>query len=127
MISELGFRYRPTSQADLEAHAAALALLASDLYDMPPHILQKAINKHVLESPYLPKAFDLVKIAKSFVPVRQHVGPDKETKAERLNRLMDQDPNSRRDIRWFMDADGRGVHLETIGPITGPAPRDQAA
>jgi hypothetical protein len=120
MISELGFRYRPTSQADLEAHAGALALLASDLHDMPPHILQKAINKHVLESPYLPKAFDLVRIAKSFIPVRQHEGPEKMNPAQRLNWIMDQDPNSRRDIRWFMNADGLGVHLETIGPITWP-------
>lgn len=120
LISELGLRYRPTSQADLEAHAHALALLCSDLADMPANLLARAIAKHVMESPYLPKASDLVKIAKSFIPTRPHSGPEGETTAERLNRLMDQDPNSRRDIRWFQNADGQGAHLETIGPVTGP-------
>jgi len=123
LIGELGLRYRPASQADLESHAAALALLASDVADVPPDYLARAIAKHVVESPYLPKACDLIRIAKSFIPVRQHDGPEKETTAQRLNRLMDQDPNSRRDIRWFPDAVGNGAHLETIGPITGPVSR----
>ena len=66
LIGELGLRYRPTSQADLEAHAASLALLAVDLADVPPDYLAKAINHHVTRSPYLPKAAELVALAKEF-------------------------------------------------------------
>lgn len=113
LISELGFRYRPTSQTDLEAHAAALALLAVDLIDMPPHLLAKAISKHVMECPYLPKASDLVRLAKGFIPERPSLGAVGETQAQRSNRLMDADQNGRRDIRWF-DNPGGGAHLELI-------------
>lgn len=106
LISELGLRFRPTSQADLEAHAASLALLASDLHDMPPHLLEKAIRKHVMESPYLPKAADLVRLAKSFIeqPRAAH-GPIGETMAERGNRLCCRD-----DVRWYDDGTG-GAYL----------------
>lgn len=60
LIAELGFRYRPSAAADLEAHAAAIALLAADLADVPPHLLQQAIRSWSLKSPYMPKAADLI-------------------------------------------------------------------
>ena len=63
LIAELGLRYRPTAQADLEAHAAMLALLARDLGDVDPDHLEKAIAEHVRCSRFMPKAaelFDLV-------------------------------------------------------------------
>lgn len=110
MISELGFRYRPTSQADLQAHAAALALLAVDLADMPPRLLERAIAKHVVQSPYMPKAADLVAIAKSFItqPAGFH-GAVGETMADRGNRLMK--PEHARVMRWVDDGE-RGAFLE---------------
>lgn len=111
LISELGFRYRPTSQADLEAHAAALALLATDLADMPANLLERAIAKHVIESPYLPKVSDLVKIARGFIQPRASLGAIGETMADRGNRHLDTDQNSRRDIRWRDDGTG-GAYLE---------------
>src|SRR5688572_9824409 len=42
LIGELGLRYRPSAQADLEEHAAALALLASDVADIPADLLDRA-------------------------------------------------------------------------------------
>lgn len=113
LISELGFRYRPTSHADLEAHAAALALLSVDLIDMPPHLLAKAINKHVTESPFLPKASDLIKLAKTFVRQGPTIGGVGETMAQKGNRLLNADPNGRQDIRWFDSPDG-GAYLDWI-------------
>lgn len=113
LISELGLRYRPASQADLEAHAAALALLAMDLIDIPPPLLGKAIAKHVLTSPYLPKASDLVKLAKEFIQPGPSIGGVGETLAQKGNRLMNADPNGRRDIRWFDDGTG-GAFLDWV-------------
>lgn len=111
MIGELGLRYRPTSQVDLEAHAASIALLASDLYDMPPHILEKAIGKHVLSSPYLPKASDLVAIARTFVDRDPGThGPKGETMAQRGNRLMSPEGLAK-GLRWY-EADGGSAFLD---------------
>lgn len=59
LISGLGLRYAPSAAADLEAHAARVALLAEDLADAEPWKLQQAIAQHVNASPYLPKASDL--------------------------------------------------------------------
>ncbi len=56
-------RFRPTAQADLEAHAAMLALLIRDLGDVNADALEKAIAEHVRCSRFMPKAaelFDLV-------------------------------------------------------------------
>jgi len=106
LVGELGLRYRPAAQADLEAHAASLALLASDLHDVPPHLLEKAIAQHVLSSPYLPKASDLITIARSFVNREAGAhGPVNETMAQRGNRLMP-DEIAKRGLRWFDDDSG---------------------
>ena len=64
LVSQLGLRYRPTAQADLEAHAAQLALLAVDLAEMPPKILEQAVNRHVVKSPYMPKAAELIDLCR---------------------------------------------------------------
>jgi hypothetical protein len=68
LVAELGLRYRPSAQADLEEHAATLALLAVDLADIPPQYLEKAISVWVSQKPWLPKASELVEIAKRFQP-----------------------------------------------------------
>jgi hypothetical protein len=68
LVAELGLRYRPSVQADLEEHAAQLALLARDLSDIPPAYLDKAIQVWVEQKPWLPKASELVEIAKRFQP-----------------------------------------------------------
>jgi hypothetical protein len=57
-------RYRPSAQADLEAHALALRLLIEDVADVPPHLLEAAAKRWAQESPFLPKASDLIAYAK---------------------------------------------------------------
>jgi hypothetical protein len=109
LVAELGLRYRPSAQADLEAHAATLALLASDLADIPPHHLERAIAKHVLSSPYLPKASDLISIAQSFVNQTPGAhGPVGETMAQRGNRMMPPEMQGR--MTWHDDGSG-GAYL----------------
>lgn len=109
LIAELGLRYRPTSQADLEAHAGALALLCADLADAPPHLLERAIQKHAIVSPYLPKAADLVKLMQESLNLsRPSVDPGKRLDMASIrNGQMDADPTASHDIRWIYDAGGQ--------------------
>ncbi len=60
LIGELGLRYRPTRSTDLEAHAAALALLARDLADVAPIALANAIEQWARSSAFMPKASELL-------------------------------------------------------------------
>lgn len=53
-------RYRPSAQADLADHSILVGLLEQDLADLPPQILETAIRAHVANSPYMPKASDLI-------------------------------------------------------------------
>lgn len=79
-----------------------------DVADVPPHLLDGAIRQHVLKSPYLPKASDLVAQAKSILDretaQRKAGGPI--DWAARFNAMLDNDPNGRRDIRWTTDEAG---------------------
>lgn len=108
LIAELGLRFRPTSQADLEAHAGALALLCTDLADAPPHLLERAIQRHAVTSPYLPKAADLVRLMQELLSADRPKATTgaKIDQAARRNAEMDQDANARQDIRWVYDAGG---------------------
>lgn len=63
LIGQLGLRYRPSVQADLEAHAGTLALLACDVADLDPRDLDEAIRRHVKRSPFMPKACELIGLA----------------------------------------------------------------
>jgi hypothetical protein len=83
LIARLGLRYRPTNQADLEAHAGMLALLAEDLADVPTDLLERAVQHHVATSPYMPKAADLIRLAQSF----QKPPTTLEAYAEQLNEM----------------------------------------
>ena len=75
IIAELGLRYRPSAQADLEAHAATLALLCRDLADLPPHLLERAAREWAVRSPYLPKASDLAGMCRDMMqPAKQAQG-----------------------------------------------------
>lgn len=131
LISELGLRYRPTSQADLEAHAGALALLCTDLADAPPHLLERAIRQHAVASPYLPKASDLVRLMQGLLnETRPAAQPGARIdQASKRNAAMDQDPNARQDIRWVYDAGGQQqlVSIAEYRALNIPAPRAEAA
>lgn len=73
LVSELGLRFPTTSQTDAPAHASRLALLAMDLRDMPPHILKQSIERYALipGKNFLPKAAELVEIARSIIDRKQ--------------------------------------------------------
>lgn len=108
-MAKLGLRFRPTSATDLAAHTALLALLANDLADVPADLLNRAIEDWATRSPYMPKAFDLVQLAKSYLPKPQVVkeGPtDWEMLARRYNDRMGADPEARRDVRWTASPTG---------------------
>ncbi|RSV15665.1 hypothetical protein CA235_07365 [Sphingomonas sp. ABOLF] len=64
IIGELGLRYRPSAQADLEAHAMALKLLTEDVADVPVSLLEKAAKLWVRENRFMPKAAELIALAR---------------------------------------------------------------
>jgi hypothetical protein len=116
LIGEIGLRYRPSAQADLHEHAAQLALLAADVADVPPDLLERAIRAHAQRSPYMPKASELIALAKSFIDPPQQaraeggmVPDSSEHLAYLVDRLNSQLlPGSRR--RWV--AQGTDILLE---------------
>ncbi|MDR2880500.1 MAG: hypothetical protein LBV29_01170 [Azoarcus sp.] len=59
VISELGVRYEPLGQADLQAHAGRVALLAQDCADLNPLKLRHAAMRWAQHKPFLPKACEL--------------------------------------------------------------------
>ena len=131
LIAELGLRYRPTSQADLEAHAGALAMLCVDLADAPPHLLERAIQRHALESPYLPKAADLVKLMQSLLnDARPTTAPGaKLDQAARANAHLDAEKPDF-PARWIYDQGG-ALQLVPIADyrahIASKSPQAEAA
>lgn len=91
IIGELGLRYRPSAQADLEAHAEALRLLAEDVHDVPPHLLEDAAKRWVRDSRFMPKASELVQLARDGMRV-EVAGTDSglaqlQAHCDRLNRI----------------------------------------
>lgn len=89
LIGELGLRYRPSAQADLESHAAGLALLATDLADIPVHLLDLAVRDWVRKSQFMPKASDLIELAQAHLICAQG-GKKDEPRADldQMNRLL---------------------------------------
>lgn len=59
LVSKLGLRFAPSAQADMQAHGAKVALLAEDVADADPHLLELAIDRWVAIKPFLPKASEL--------------------------------------------------------------------
>lgn len=114
-IAKLGLRYRPTSSTDLPSHTALLALLASDLADIPADLLDRAIEDWATRSPYMPKAFDLVQLAKSYLPkpVQRASAPtDWEMRAQAANDQLHGREKGRRDIRWVASHDGMTLEFD---------------
>lgn len=113
LVAEVGLRYRPNDRADLEAHAAKLALLAADLADIPERQLRIAIERWIATSPYLPKASDLIEIAKNSLPGRGHGRPVSEKVAMLRARCADwnaklyiERPELTGRSEWCVDDDG---------------------
>ncbi len=78
----------------MEAHAATLALLTRDLTSVDPHALETAIGKWVRESPFMPKASDLLAMVSQARPRGQ---ADLHALAARYNATC-----SCPDIRWVV-------------------------
>ncbi len=110
LIGQLALRYPATSNDDLDAHRDRLNLLAFDLADMPPKYLERAISAWAVRSPWLPKAFDLVELAKDFAAEDRAASTDTRTLAQRYNDRMAADPLARPDRKWIDLPDG-GVKL----------------
>lgn len=64
IVGELGLRYRPSAQTDLEAHAARIALLSCDVADIPAPILKRAADQWARQSRFMPTAAELVELCK---------------------------------------------------------------
>jgi hypothetical protein len=117
LIGELGLRYRPSAQEDLEAHAATLGFLTTDVSDIPPDILEQAIAQHVRTSHFMPKASELIAIAQTFVP--------RAGKIDWVQRGNDHlRANGRFDIEWHRDASGN-LKLGPVGSAAEVAMRAQ--
>lgn len=105
LISELGLRYRPTSQTDIEAHSATLALLARDLAEMPPALLDGAIARWAQSRPFLPKACELIAIARDLLPAPERDPPGRAI-SDRYNDRIVAEGAGHRPLRWREDAHG---------------------
>lgn len=81
-----------------------LALLAEDLADIPTDLLEGAINRHVTMSPYMPKAADLVRLAKEIDAEARNrnvrTGPPStmQEHCDHMNERLAQ--SGRHDIEW---------------------------
>ncbi|RSY83149.1 hypothetical protein DAH66_12840 [Sphingomonas koreensis] len=63
VVGELGFRYRPSAQADLEAHAHAIRLLTQDLADVPISLLEAAVERWAATKRFMPRACEIIELA----------------------------------------------------------------
>lgn len=107
IVADIGLRFPITSQTDSEAHARRLALLASDLRDMPPDVLQQAVERYVRipGKNFLPKASELVDIGKAIIserlkPENRGAYGSPEFLAQANARL------TRNDVEWVYDKAG---------------------
>ncbi|MDB5412624.1 MAG: hypothetical protein JWR10_959 [Rubritepida sp.] len=104
LVAEIGLRFRPTERTDLEAHSARIALLTTDLADMPVSDLERAIAVWVAKSRFMPTAAELVEIARGFI-----AGERQERRQESGDDHVLAEMNARRSnlkLMWFRDAGG---------------------
>lgn len=109
IILELGLRYRPTAAAQLEGHQAKIAALIADLIDVPLGPLEAACRQWVTRSPFMPKASDLIELA------RQSVAPPATVSVQawcdQRNATMPRysNPKPSEQIEWYADHNGPEV------------------
>lgn len=90
-------------------------MLADDLRDLPADLLERAISDWALRSPYMPKAFDLIQLAKSYLPkpaVSTGAKTDWERRAQDANDALAAREKGRRDIRWVPIFDGMKLEFD---------------
>lgn len=106
-VTELGYRYRPLSTADQQAHAAQVSLLARDLAGHSPALVEQAANDWARSERFMPKAAELLAIIRRISP---KAGPDEgylHTLAAKYNSRLE-----RRDVQWVVRFGD--LHLERI-------------
>lgn len=94
-----------------------LSLLADDVAHIPPDDLERAIERHVVSSPYMPKAADLIKLAQDNTKPMS-IGRAKgqsyaQALADRNNQTCTRD-----DIEWAVDHNEQ-VYLRHRNPNNG--------
>lgn len=102
IVGELGLRYRPSAQADLEAHAASLALLSRDLADVDPVRLESAADHWARTEKFMPKAAELRSLVSRFGDRNRAA----ELSVERGNAHLASE--GRTDVHWVI-RDGRST------------------
>lgn len=105
LVAELGLRYRPSAQADLEAHAGTLALMLRDLAAIPANLLETAIAEHVRISQFMPKAAELIALARKKFQARDGgVDADSRENLEKLAAKYNAHlAGQGKSIRWSVD------------------------
>jgi len=125
IILELGLRYRPAAADQLEPHQAKLAALMNDLADLPPAVLERAARHWVRQSAFLPKASDLLQLARNFANAERGNALQRLDVAGQRNARMAEEPGARRDLRWIDD--GHGLRLVAVNAkISGRGGSDGA-
>ncbi|WP_157102486.1 hypothetical protein [Sphingobium sp. TCM1] len=85
------------------------------MHDIPADLLERAISDWATRSPYMPKAFDLIQLAKSYLPKptqRAAVATDWEMRAQAANDQLHGREKGRRDIRWVASHDGMRLEFD---------------
>lgn len=115
LIGKVGLRFEPSVKADLEAHAARVALLAEDMRDADAGKLEQAIDRWVASKPFLPKASDLREIMAELSAPK---GKQEYRDVVGIRNAELQAEGS--DLRWAWNNPedrGAGTHLTSIAPI----------
>lgn len=132
MIAELGLRYEPSAKADLQAHAARMALLSQDVADARPDVLQEAIELWVRRKDFLPRANELIAMMETIIE-RRSAAPQREDLAARVEYLNELPLSEAQGWRWFLNCRvengqkrwfiDRAEDRETFGkPVWKPEP-----
>lgn len=79
--------------------------MATDLADMPADLLERAASQWAVKSPYMPKASDLVALAKAMLPAPTPTHLTGVNTADQYNRRLES--SGRSDLRWV----GSGADL----------------
>jgi hypothetical protein len=106
IVLELGLRYRPAAADQLEAHHAKLAALISDLADLQPTVLERAARHWVRQSAFMPKASELIALARNFANAERGGRSGRLDVAALRNARLAEEPGGRRDLRWIDDGGG---------------------
>lgn len=103
IILELGLRYRPARADQLEGHQAKIAALISDLIDVPLEPLEFACRSWARRSQFMPKASDLIDLAREAVkpPEAAH---DAQSWCDQRNATLERNKRAKPadQVEWFV-------------------------